>query len=381
MVVIFYGTSAELIKMLGVIQRIPRDQQYLICTAQQYAGLQKVHVQLGVKPDLYLAKGWKEQDVANMKQMLGLMLKAHSSFARQFSTIKKRLKKTDERLGTKSIVLVHGDTLTTVVGSYLGRVLGLPVAHVEAGLRSGSWKSPFPEELDRRAAAKIARIHFAPNDLAEENLRKEHVKGDIVNTTFNTAKDAIEQADKFVSENYKKLNLPKQYCVVLLHRTELLENKADLEAILKTLRDHADTKKYIVFTMHSTTKERLQSYNFMHYLEHPYIKVIQKQPYFDFMAIVKNADYIVTDGGGLQEDSYFLGIPVIIHRARTERQEGIGINATLSKMDTDQVAQFLANHKDKGQFSKLTSRVSPSQLVVEYLIKNRFIHSKNREEN
>ncbi len=376
MVVIFYGTSAELIKMLGIAQKVPRDQQYLICTAQQYSGLQHVHKQLGIEPDLYLAKGWKKQDVANMKQMLGLMLTAHGTFAKLFARIRRHIKSVDKQFGTHSIALVHGDTLTTVVGSYLGKALGLPVAHVEAGLRSGSWKSPFPEELDRRIAAKIARLHFAPNDLAEDNLRKEKAKGVIVNTTYNTAKDAIEQADTFVSENYAKLGLPKHYCLVLLHRTELLENRDDFEAILKTLRAHADNKKDIVFTLHTTTKERLASYGFDHYLDHPHIHIISKQPYFDFMAIVKNADYIVTDGGGLQEDSYFLGIPVIVHRARTERQEGIGINASLSGMDVNNVATFLKDHKNKKDFSRLTNSVSPSQIVVDYLTSKNFIANK-----
>ena len=372
MVITFYGTSAELIKMYGVIKGIPRDQQYLICTAQQYAGLQKVHKQLGIEPDTYLAKGWKRGDVENMKQMLGLMLTAHGNFAKQFTKIKKIISASDKKHHTKSVVLVHGDTLTTVVGAYLGRLLGLPVAHVEAGLRSGSWKSPFPEELDRRIVAKIATIHFPPSETAEKALRSERIKGEIIPTTYNTAKDAIEQSDKFVSSDFKKLDLPKKYILVLLHRTELLENKADLEAILKTIRTYAESGHQIVFTEHTTTKEKIESLGYEHYLEHPNIKVIHKQPYFDFMAIVKGADAVLTDGGGLQEDSFFLGIPAMIHRARTERQDGLGINATLSKMDVAAVADFLSNHPDKSAFKKLTSNVSPSQVVVDYLRYKKF---------
>lgn len=373
MIVIFYGTSAELIKLYGIVKHTPRNQQYLICTAQQHAGLQKVHKQLGIQPDIYLAHGWKGADVANMKQMLGLMLSVHGNFIQQFSKIKKIIKTNDSEHATKSIALVHGDTLTTVVGSYLGRLLGLPVAHVEAGLRSGSWKNPFPEELDRRIAAKFARIHFAPNDLAESNLLSEQVKGTVINTTFNTAKDAIEVSGEFVSNNYHNLGLPEHYCLVLLHRTELLENKADFESILKVIHDHADKKNHIVFTQHTTTAEKLKSYGFDRYLDHPYITVIPKQPYFDFMAIVKNSDYIITDGGGLQEDSFFLGIPVIVHRQRTERQEGIGFNATLSEMDVDKVARFLESHQNKDDFAKLRDDVSPSQLVIKHLASNNYL--------
>lgn len=373
MVITFYGTSAELIKMYGIIKGLPRDQQYLICTAQQNAGLQKVHKQLGIEPDIYLARGWRGKDVANMKQMLGLMLRVHGKYVLNLAKIRRFIKKKDKIHGTKSIVAVHGDTLTTLVGGYLGRLLGLPIAHIEAGLRSGSWKSPFPEELDRRIVAKFARFHFAPNDLAESNLRSEKVKGEIINTVFNTAKDAIEQSDKFVSNNFSKLDLPDKYCLVLLHRTELLESREDLEAILQTINDYADRDNHIVFTMHTTTKESIKSYGFDRYLKHPFIRILEKQPYFDFMAIVKQADCIITDGGGLQEDSYFLGIPVIVHRGRTERQEGIGFNASISLMNVSKVADFLNNHRDKNEFAGLRSKTSPSKVVVDYLKSNNYI--------
>lgn len=370
MIVTFYGTSAELIKLLGITTRIPRSEQLLICTAQHQEGLQKLHPQLGVEPDLYLSKGWKGKDVANIKQMTGLMLKAHGTFAKEFLSLKKRIKAHDRQHGTKSVVIVHGDTLTTVVGSYLGRLLGLPVAHVEAGLRSGSWKSPFPEELDRRIAAKFSRIHFAPNDLAVSNLQKEGVKGEIINTRYNTAKDAIEMADQFVSKEFARLKLPKHFCLVLLHRTELIENKADLEAVLKVISSHASQKRPVVFTEHTTTKTKIEAFGLEHYLKKPGMISIPKQAYFDFMAIVKRADYIVTDGGGLQEDAFFRGIPTMVHRFRTERQEGIGQNADISKMDVKKVADFLENHKDKKEFAKMHSDFSPSQMVVDYFRKH-----------
>lgn len=376
MIVIFYGTSAELIKMLGVTKHIPRSEQFLICTAQHREGLEKLHPQLGIEPDMYLAEGWKGKDVANIKQMLGLMLKAHGKFAARFLSIKKHIRQHDKKHGTKSVAIVHGDTLTTVVGSYLGRFLGLPVAHVEAGLRSGTWKNPFPEELDRRIAAKFARIHFAPNDTAEGNLRREKVRGKIVNTQFNTAKDAIEMSSQFVSEEFKRLNLPKNYCLILLHRTELLENKSDLEAVLKVIHAHASPKTPVIFTEHTTTKAKIHTYGFDHYLEKPGLIVIPKQPYFDFMAIVSRADYIVTDGGGLQEDAYFFGIPTMVHRQTTEREEGIGHNADISHMDTKKVAEFLKNHKDKKEFAMLRHDVSPSMVVVDYFLSNKYIDKK-----
>ncbi len=372
MIVIFYGTSAELIKMLGVIQRVPRSEMLLICSSQHHNGLKKVHKQLNIQPDITLSSGWFGSDVMNIKQMVGMMTYAHAQFLRQLLPIRRRIKLHDKRQGTKSIAVVHGDTLTTVIGSYMGRALGLRVAHVEAGLRTHNWRSPFPEEIDRRIAAKFARLHFPPSEVAESDLRKERTKGEIVNTHYNTAKDAIELSSDYLSADFKKLLLPKKYCLVLLHRTELIENKDDLEAILKVVYDHASPKTPVVFTEHSTTWEKIRSYNFDHYLSKDGMTVIHKQPYFDFMEIVRRAEYIVTDGGGLQEDAFFLGIPTIIHRKATERQDGIGFNAELSALDTGKVSSFLKNHKDKKDLRRTIEATSPSQIVVDTFSKQNY---------
>ncbi len=372
MVIIFYGTSAELIKMLGVTQRIPRSEQLLICSSQHHGGLKKIHKQLGVTPDITLSSGWFGDDVRNIKQMFGMMLHAHANFLRHLIPLRARIRKHDREHGTKSVAIVHGDTLTTVVGAYMGRMLGLKVAHVEAGLRTHNWRSPFPEEIDRRVAGKISRIHFPPNDEAEQNIRDEHLKGEVVNTRYNTAKDAIEQSHKYLSQGFKNLELPTTYCLILLHRTELIESRNDFEAILKVIYNHASSNNPIVFTQHSTTWEKVKLYGFEHYFDKKSITVIPKQPYFDFMEIVRNADYIVTDGGGLQEDAYFLGIPAIIHRKKTERPDGIGFNAELSGLDVTNVENFLKNHKNKKDLVRKIEDFSPSQLVVDHLRKESY---------
>jgi UDP-N-acetylglucosamine 2-epimerase len=159
----------------------------------------------------------------------------------------------------------------------------------------------------------------------------------------------------------------------LLHRTELIENKDNFETILKSLNSHAEKGNQLVFTMHTTTAEKIKSYGFDKYFTHKNIRTIPKQPYFDFMAIVKAADYAVTDGGGLQEDAYFLGIPVLVHRERTERQEGIGVNATLSRLDIAVVRDFLDHHINKADLKKLTNATDPSKIVIDYLRRNHFV--------
>jgi len=179
-----------------------------------------------------------------------------------------------------------------------------------------------------------------------------------------------------VSKEFARLELPASYCLVLLHRTELLENKSALEEILKVINKHASPKTPVVFTEHTTTKEKILEYGLMHYLEKPGLVVIHKQPYFDYMAIVGKADYIVTDGGGLQEDAFFFGIPTMVHRGRTERSEGLGLNADISKMDTKKVADFLVHHRDKKEFRALRDSVSPSKTVIDYFADHGYIQDK-----
>ena len=372
MVIIFYGTSAELIKMVGVIQRIPRSELLLICSSQHHNGLKKVHKQLNIYPDVTLSSGWFGKDVMTIQQMAGMMIHAHANFLRRLIPLRHQIRQHDKQHNTKSIAVVHGDTLTTVVGCYMGRALGLRVAHVEAGLRTHNWRSPFPEEIDRRIAAKFARLHFPPSDLAESDLRKEKIKGEIINTQYNTSKDTIEQSSKFLSDDFKKLKLPRTYCLVLLHRTELIENKDDLEAILKVIYNHASATTPVVFTEHSTTWEKIRSFGFEHYLKKDGMTVIHKQPYFDFMEIVRRSDYIVTDGGGLQEDAFFLGIPAIIHRKVTERQDGLGFNAELSELNTKKVESFLNNHKNKNDLRRSIESISPSQIVVDTFLQQEY---------
>jgi len=358
--------------MIGITQRIPRSELLLICSSQHNKGLKKVHEQLNIYPDINLSNGWFGNDVMTIKQMFGMMLHAHGKFALNLLPLRRKIRQHDKQHGTKSIAVVHGDTLTTVIGSYMGRMLGLKVAHVEAGLRTHNWRSPFPEEIDRRIAGKFARLHFPPSELAESDLRKEHAKGEIVNTHYNTAKDSIEMSSSLLSDDFKELVLPKEYCLVLLHRTELIENKDDLEAILKVVHEHASLKTPVVFTEHSTTWEKIRSYGFEHYLQKNGLTVIHKQPYFNFMEIVRRAEYIVTDGGGLQEDAYFLGIPTIIHRKVTERQDGLGFNAELSGLDTQKVAAFLRNHKNKSELTRKVEAVSPSQIVIDTFLSHNY---------
>ena len=119
--------------------------------------------------------------------------------------------------------------------------------------------------------------------------------------------------------------------------------------------------------------QKVVQFGFEHYLNKPGFIPIPKQAYFDYMQIVKNADAIVADGGGIQEDAYFFGIPMMVHRYTTERQEGLGENADISRMDIAKVNDFLRNHRSRDEFAAKLSDASPSAVVIDSLIKKGFM--------
>jgi UDP-N-acetylglucosamine 2-epimerase (non-hydrolysing) len=373
LVVVFYGTSAELIKLLGIVKGTDRDNLLLICTAQQKEQIEQFHTQSGIYPDMYLAQGWRGHDVLNMAEMLGFMIKLHLNFIKKYRSIMNTYKASDKKRKTKSIAVVHGDTLTTVVGAYFGRLLGLKVAHIEAGLRSGKAFHPFPEEIDRRIVTKIARVHFAPNQHAIDNLNAAHAKGDIIDTKYNTSKDAIEIAAEHKSKLVKGLNLPKHYGLISIHRTELLERKKELEDFIKAISAFVSNDGKMVFLDHSTTKDKLRVLGFDHYLKKEGMIRIPKLAYMDFIQVAKHADYILTDSGGLQEDAYFLGKPTMIHRLATERNEGLGQNVELSYLDIGTVERFLHDSDKLNQSEKVTDKTSPSKIVIDYFMREGYI--------
>lgn len=372
MIVLFYGTSAELIKCLGVINGVRRDQLLLVCTAQQKSQIEQFHHQSGIEPDIYLAMGWRGRDVHSILEMLGFMIKVHFNFFVKYIRIKKIIKDSNSKNDTKSLGVVHGDTLTTVVGAYFTKLLGLKLAHIEAGLRSGKVMHPFPEEIDRRIVSKLANIHFAPNQNAVDNLVKENTKGEIIDTKYNTSKDAIEVAMKYSSKIVKSLNLPKSYGLVSIHRTELLERKNDLQSFLEVISKFASKNRNIVFIDHATTREKIRSLNFDKYLLSEGILRIPKLAYMDFIQVAKMSDYILTDSGGLQEDAYFMGVPTMIHRITTERNEGLGVNIELSGLDISKVEKFLSSNKAI-RLETFSDSFSPSGFIINYLLDNKYI--------
>lgn len=367
MIVVVYGTTGELIKLLPILKSLKRESYVTVCTYQQPQQLKKLFADADISdPDFKVGRKENDADLESIKSVPLWFLKVWGGFFKHRKAIKKRLA---ANRAEKNIVLIHGDTTTTLIGAMMGKFLRLPVAHVEAGLRSYNWRHPFPEELNRIYTSKIARLHFAPGDTPVGNLQRAHTKGEIINTRYNTVLDSLRLARQ--SKAVLRHGLPKRYCLVSIHRNELMAQPKELKSILGKIRDFAETLP-VVFLDHPITKERLQNLGYDDLLKHKNITRLPKLSYYTFIQVLTKADCVITDSGGLQEETAYLGIPCLVHRKATEREEGIGENVVLSYYDSEKVEEFCANYK---KYSKegVVGSISPVRSIITSLRDKNYI--------
>lgn len=227
------------------------------------------------------------------------------------------------------LVLVHGDTTTTLATSLAAYYDRIPVGHVEAGLRTGNIYSPWPEEINRKVAGTIARLHFAPTEKTRQNLLSEGVSDAHVHVTGNTVIDALldvvarlERDPQTSAALDQRLGLDPSRRLILVtgHRRESFGG--GFERICDALRRLARRRDvHIIYPVHlnpnviGPVKERLG--------EIGNISLIAPQDYLPFVHLMRRADVILTDSGGVQEEAPSLGKPVLVMRDTTERPEAV----------------------------------------------------------
>ncbi|WP_242511359.1 UDP-N-acetylglucosamine 2-epimerase [Pengzhenrongella frigida] len=258
-------------------------------------------------------------------------------------------------LGKHSVVVVHGDTMTSVVGAVLAKFFRLDSAHVEAGLRSGDWRNPFPEELDRRIVGRLATVHYAPNDLAAGHLRG---RRNVVMTQGNTVVDAVLDGAHEVGAASDD-----PYGVLLLHRFEFLGNETFVRETLARVLDGSPHR--LVMVVDDLARHALR--DAVTGLPPDKVTIVDKMPHSEFSALLAGAAFVVTDSGGVQEETALLGIPALIHRRATERNDGLGANVLLSEWKLDTMDRFLRDFESYRR-EPLTLVVSPSDAVVDDLV-------------
>lgn len=225
------------------------------------------------------------------------------------------------------LVIVQGDTTTAFVGAYVGFLKEVPVAHIEAGLRTGNKKEPFPEEANRRLISQIADIHFCPTDLAQENLTKEANTDGVVmlgNTVIDALKKGLDILGDDWSPEREELNAYKQAekkVLITLHRRETFGEELDglLSALQRLGNENPDVQ--FLFPVHPNPNIRKPVFEVLDGLSN--FSLADPLDYPHFLWAMSQATVILTDSGGVQEEAPTLGIPLLVARKVTERQEGV----------------------------------------------------------
>ena len=309
-----FGTRPEAVKMAPVVQALRAEGGVvsLVCvTAQHREMLDQVLTLFDIKPDFDLNLMKPEQSLSSLT-------------AEIFTHLDPVLESVHP-----DWVLVQGDTTTVMAASLAAFYRGIKVGHVEAGLRTGDKRQPFPEEINRRITSVVADLHFAPTQTSRENLLREGVADWRIRVTGNTVIDALHQItgtampkqlagwlrDWGVSSGEKRMVL------VTAHRRENFGEPIIriCEALQRLVTEHEDI--CIVYPVHLNPNIQEPVYRMLG--DVPRINLIDPQDYITLVHLLKNAHLVLTDSGGIQEEATGLGKPTLVLRDVTERPEGL----------------------------------------------------------
>ncbi len=306
-----FGTRPEAIKMAPIIKEMEKCEhihQEVCVTAQHREMLDQVLNIFNIKPDYDL-------NIMTQNQTLtGITINAL-----------KGLEDTLEK-SNPDIILVHGDTTTTFVGSLAAFYKKIKIGHVEAGLRTYNKYEPFPEEMNRKLTGAMADLHFAPTKLSKENLLKENINEDSIFITGNTSVDCVKTTIikdyKFSCDTLNNIDYKnKKIITMTAHRRENLGKPLEniCNAILKLVKDNEDIE--IVYAVHFNPLVREVANRILG--DNPRIHLIDPIDMTDMHNLINLSYMVMTDSGGLQEEVPSLKKPVLVLRNVTERPEGV----------------------------------------------------------
>ena len=246
------------------------------------------------------------------------------------------------------IVLVEGDTNTVLAGAIAASKLHMEVGHVEAGLRS--YDKRMPEEINRILTDHISNYLFAPTQKAKDILLKEGILEDRIFVTGNTIVDAVYQNLEIANKKLdvlNKLNLkPKNYFLVTLHRQENVDDKERFSEILESLDKLASHFSLpVIYPIHPRSKRKMKEFG----IKADYVKLMPPFDFFSFLQLESNAKLVLTDSGGVQEESCILAVPCVTLRDSTERPETLTVGSnTLSSGNFEKILQSVKLMVNRG---------------------------------
>lgn len=313
-ILIVFGTRPEAIKMAPVVaeMKLVGFDVKVCVTAQHRQMLDQVLRLFDIAPDFDLDLMRENQDLSDITQncLAGLKKVLDAS--------------------KPDWVLVHGDTTTAFATSLAAYYKKIPVAHVEAGLRTGNIYSPWPEEMNRRLIAALATAHFAPTEKAKRNLLHEGVSESSVHITGNTVIDALlgvvqkiwkdPALSRGLADQFSYLDPNRKLILVTGHRRESFgEGFEHICHALRTLGERMDVE--IVYPVHLNPNVQKPVHRILGGLDR--IHLINPLEYLPFVFLMEKAHFLITDSGGIQEEAPSLGKPVLVIRNTTERPEAI----------------------------------------------------------
>lgn len=317
-VMLVFGTRPEGTKMAPLVHALRKRSEWfdtvVVSTGQQREQLDMVFRIYGFQP---------EHDLAIMTQRQSLS-----------QVMSRALTGLDEVLEKEKpdIVLVHGDTHTTAAGSLAAFYHRIPVGHVEAGLRTFDKYNPWPEEINRRMAGIIADVHFAPTEISRENLLKENVKPESIFVAGQTGVDAtldlLSKPHTFEDPFLQGLDFGAHKVIaVTAHRRE--NYGEPMQNMFRAMKDLVDKypETLLIYPVHLSPAVRELAFPILS--GHPRIKLLDPISHPDMIHLAARSHLVMSDSGGLQEETPCMGVPQVLMRETTERPEAVAAGVVI----------------------------------------------------
>ena len=377
-ILLIFGTRPEAIKMAPLYHELKKESSmfevFTCVTAQHREMLDQVLSHFKITPDIDLNLMKSGQDLSELTSSILLKLKD------VFNEIK------------PDLILVHGDTTTSMSSAMAAFYAGIKVGHVEAGLRTHNMLSPFPEEFNRVVTSKIADIHFAPTQTARKNLIREGVSKEKVIVTGNTVIDALiwtsEQLDNdrdrrlsVVNTLSEELNFEidmTKFILITGHRRENYgEGFINITNAIYQLANKFKNMMF-VYPVHLNPRARVSAFEKLQNISN--IFLINPLKYESFIYLLRNCYLVLTDSGGIQEEAPSFGKPVLLMRDSTERPEAVYAGTvSIIGSNQDRIVQAvsdLINNKDL--YDKMSLSINPygngtASRKITRILKNQFL--------
>ena len=345
-ILVVFGTRPEAIKICPVIYELRKRQNIFttkICiTGQHNEMLNQVLRVFNVHPDYDLSIMTRQQSLYDVTRKI-------------LERIKDILEETKPEL-----VVVHGDTTTTFATALAAFYSNVPIAHVEAGLRTYNIRSPYPEEFNRQAVGVLAEYNFAPTDHAKDNLIREQKDPSSIFVTGNTAIDALKYTVfKTFNNEYIEWAEGSRLLLITAHRRENIGEpmKNMFRAILKVVNEHEDVKA--IYPVHLNPRVQHISREILG--NDSRVRLVAPMDVVSFHNLLARSYLVLTDSGGIQEEAPSLGKPVLVMRTNTERPEGV--EAGTLKLVGIEEENIYANVKsllnNEEEYARMSNSVNP----------------------